>query len=328
MKTQMALLLTGMLVLTSCIVKVSDGKDQKYKVSDKSFSFSQSFEASQTVDLKISTSGGDISTYGYEGNQIEVAFVVRKYGKVVEITLEKLKQIADVKIVQDSTKLEISISNIKQRNISVGFNIKTPVQTKTFLNTSGGDVTIESLTASQNIHTSGGDLSIKDITGEVDAQTSGGDINLESTTGKINAQTSGGDINASMIKPEIKANTSGGDISIFDAEGLVEVGTSGGDIKLDQIKGSVKAHTSGGNITANLETPTDALMLETTGGNISCVLPQGLGMDLDLSGNEMNTPLANFSGRADKHKIQGKMNGGGILVTLSSFGGTIDLNYK
>lgn len=328
MKTLLVLFLSGLLILSSCIVKVSDVKDQKYKVSDKNFSFSQSFQASQTVHLKISTSGGDISTYGYEGNQIEVAFVVRKYGKVVEITLEKLKQIADVKIVQDSTKLEISISNIKQRNISVGFNIKTPVQTETYLNTSGGDVSVESLTASQNIHTSGGDLSIKDITGEVEAHTSGGDINLESTTGKINAQTSGGDINASTIKPEIRANTSGGDISIFDAQGLVDVGTSGGDIKLDQIKGSVKAHTSGGNITASLETPSDTLLLETTGGNISCVLPHGLGMTLDLSGNEINTPLADFSGRADKHKIQGKMNGGGILVTLSTFGGSIDLNYK
>jgi len=328
MKTQIAFYLAGLLLLSSCFIKVSEEKDLKYKVSDKNYSFSQTFSAPQTVNLKISTTGGDISTYGYEGNQIEVDFVVRKYGKVVEITLEKLKQIADVKIIQDSSNLEINISNIKQRNISVGFNIKTPVQTKSYLQTSGGDITIESLAASQIIHTSGGDLSIKDVTGEVEAQTSGGDINLENTTGKINAETSGGDINASVIKPEIKANTSGGDISIFDAEGIVEVGTSGGDIKLDQIKGSVKATTSGGDISANLDTPTEALTLETSGGDIHCVIPQGLGINLDLSGDEINTPLANFSGRAEKHKIEGKMNGGGILVTLSSFGGSIELNYK
>jgi len=328
MKTQTAFLISGLLFLSSCFVKVSEEKDLKYKVSEKNFSFSQSFNAPQTVNLKISTSGGDISTYGYEGNQIEVDFVVRKYGKVVEITLEKLKKIADVKIQQDSSNLEISISNIKQRNISVGFNIKTPVQTKSYLHTSGGDITIESLNASQILHTSGGDLSIKDVTGEVEAHTSGGDINLENIRGKLNAETSGGDINASVIKPEIRANTSGGDISIFDAEGIVEVGTSGGDIKLDQIKGSVKANTSGGDITANLDTPTEALTLETSGGDIHCAIPQGLGINLDLSGDEINTPLTNFSGRADKHKIQGQMNGGGILITLNSFGGTIDLNYK
>jgi len=328
MKTQMALLLATIMFFSSCIIRVSGEKDKKFKVSEKDYSFVQTYKISQPGNLKISTSGGDINTIGYGGDSVEVSFVVTKYGRVVEMTLSQLKQIANVKIVSDSSTLEISIDNISQRNINVGFNIKTPVKTSTTLNTSGGNIEIKGLTANQQMNTSGGNIDIMEITGDVAANTSGGNISLKNSTGKLNVETSGGNIDAEGIKPELKANTSGGNLNIINAQGFVQVSTSGGSINLDKISGAVKANTSGGNISAMIIKPLVSLELETSGGNIECTLPEGLGLDLTLSADNINTTMANFSGKAEKEKIQGKMNGGGIPVNLISFGGEMNLNYK
>jgi len=328
MKTHLVLLMACSLLLTSCVLKVTGEKDRKFKVSENDFSFVQSYQTTQPTILKISTSGGNIRTSGCEGDSLEVTFVVTKYGKVIEISLEQLKEIAQVVIINEKSRLEINVSDISIRNVGVGFNIKTPFKTTASLNTSGGNISISSLTGNQDINTCGGNLNIKSITGDVLANTSGGNIDLENLTGKINATTSGGNIHASHLKPELKANTSGGNLDISNIEGLVNVSTSGGSIDLNQIIGSVKANTSGGNISASITMPLEKLELETSGGNIDCTLPQGLGLDLDLSADHIDTQLANFTGKAEKDKINGKMNGGGIPVNLITFGGSISLNYK
>jgi len=328
MKTPIALLMAGTLLLTSCVLRVSGEKDRKFKVSENEFSFVQTYKTIQPDTLKITTSGGNIRTSGYEGNTIEVSFVVTKYGKVIEITLEELKEIAQVEIFNDKSKLEINISNISIRNVSVGFNIKTPFKTTANLNTSGGNISISGLSGNQDINTSGGNLNIKAITGDVIANTSGGNIDLENLTGKINATTSGGNIHANDLKPELQANTSGGNIDITNIEGLVDASTSGGSINLDQMSGTIKANTSGGNISATITKPVEKLELETSGGNIDCTVPQGLGLNLELSADHIETQLVNFNGKYEKDKISGKINGGGIPVNLTTYGGSINLNYK
>ena len=324
----MVILTAFVLIFSSCIVKAPADKDSKLKTSENDFSFKQSYLISQPASLKISTSGGNISTIGYEGNQVEIRFIVIKYGRVLDMTLEDLKRMADVQIVADNSNLEINIRRITERNISVGFEIKTPFKTAAFLNTSGGNISIANLTANQNVNTSGGNINIKSIRGDVGANTSGGNVSVENSTGNIHATTSGGNISLNKLKGNIKTSTSGGNIVLSDSQGSIDVSTSGGSISLEEISGSVKAFTSGGNISAKVNQLTENLILETSGGNIDCIVPKGLGLDLNLSADNIDTPLSNFTGNAKKDRIQGKMNGGGIPVNLRTSGGSMILNYK
>ena len=112
------------------------------------------------------------------------------------------------------------------------------------------------------------------------------------------------------------------------AEGPVDVNTSGGSITLDNIAGPVKAETSGGGISANITKLTGNLILETSGGSIRATIPSGLGLNLDLSADHIDTKLTNFSGTSKRDKINGQMNGGGIPVRISTSGGSITLDYK
>ncbi|HEY4784673.1 MAG TPA: DUF4097 family beta strand repeat-containing protein [Bacteroidales bacterium] len=346
MKTPLTLLVASFIFLSSCNGRGFTFSDKSYKSSDKEYSFMLGYKVSSPANLKISTSGGNIKTSGREGDSIEVAFVVRKKGQVLDVTLDQLKEMADVEITHGSNNLEINVKRTYERNISVGFIIKTPLKTSANLNTSGGNVSISEIEGSHTVRTSGGNIECEKITGSVDAGTSGGNVTLSNSTadfeastsggnismnnitGKLHVSTSGGNIEANTIKPEITAYTSGGGIRLKNVQGPVDVKTSGGSIHLDEISGSVKATTSGGNISANITQLTTKLELETSGGSIDVTIPGGLGMDLDLSADHIDTPLKNFTGTAKKDRIKGQMNGGGIPVHLSTSGGSISLDYK
>jgi len=328
MKTFVLLGVAFSLFLSSCYISGMGGSDSSFKSSDKNYSFIQEYSVSSPLTLNLSTSGGSISAAARDGNGIEVAFVVKKRNQVMDITLEELKKLADVEISQTTNSLTINIKRIYERNMSVSFSVKTPVNSSCHLNTSGGSLSISDLKGQQYLNTSGGSIRISKITGQVDANTSGGSISSDNVNGKLHVSTSGGSITISNTKPELIATTSGGSIRLKDIEGTVDVNTSGGSISINNISGSVKASTSGGSINADIVKLTEKLDLETSGGNINATIPAGLGLTLDLSAERINTPLTNFSGTAKKNRINGQMNGGGILVRLSTSGGSVTLNYK
>ncbi len=340
----------------------------KFSTSGNSYSFIEKYKVSEPVNISISTSGGNISVFGCDiihtdsslnkmkgegnnsngckGDSLEISFIVEQDGRILSMNLQDLKKIADVYIEHSESKVNIDIKRIYERETSVGFNVKAPAKTSARLVTSGGNISISNITGNQNVNTSGGNIDIDRITGEAQAGTSGGNVslsaskaNINATTsggnitigkidGKLEVSTSGGDIDANSITRGLLANTSGGNIDVKNARGTVDVRTSGGSIMLEGLTGPAIAYTSGGDISADLNQIKDKLELETTGGSITATLPKGLGYDLDLSGEEVSTVLANFQGRTSQNKIKGKMNGGGILIRLTSSGGSVNINYK
>jgi len=346
MKTVVVFLLTGSLFLSSCFVPGMSGSDSTFKSSDKEYSFIQEYTVSSPLSLNLSTSGGNINTVAQDGNGIEVAFVVKKRNQVVDISLEELKKLADIEITQNDNSLTINIKHIHERNFSIGFSVKTPVNSSCNLNTSGGNISLSAVNGKQDVNTSGGNIDLDKLTGTVTANTSGGNISIsdskatyiattsggnismDNIDGKLKVSTSGGNIHANNVKPELNAGTSGGNIDVSNAEGPVDVNTSGGSITLDKIAGSVKAETSGGSISANITKLSGNLYLHTSGGGINATIPSGLGLDLDLSADHIDTQLNNFSGTAKKDRINGQISGGGIPVHISASGGSITLSYR
>jgi DUF4097 and DUF4098 domain-containing protein YvlB len=313
---------------------------------DNEYSFVREFKITAPVNLKISTSGGNINASGYDKDVVEVAFVVKKRNQLLEISFEELQKIAEVEIVNENNYLEISVEKISEKNVSIGFNIKTPFNTSCNFHTSGGNIKVTEITGNHDINTSGGNLTFENINGtvaantsggnitinnskaDIIAKTSGGNVSIENIDGKVETHTSGGNIKIKNSKFDAIAETSGGNIELTEVQGQIDVNTSGGSISLNNISGSVTATTSGGSISANIIKLTDKLILGTSGGSITANIPSGLGLDLNLKGYKVNTQLNNFSGKAEKGKIIGQINGGGIQVDLSTTGGNVNLNYK
>lgn len=345
MKIKYLFLASAVLTSLACHGRTCSNDEQSNNGGNHDVSFIQNYKVTPPANLKISTVGGNISVTGREDNTIEVSFIVAKRGQVLEITYAQLKDYADVEIINDNSNLEIKVKKTFENNISVGFSIKTPVKSSTSLNTSGGNLSLAGVTGNQTLNTSGGNINLENIAGTTDAKTSGGNISVnnsssdfkvstsggnistENIDGKMEVSTSGGNIYAKNMKTGFTGHTSGGNVDLNSVQGTIDVGTSGGSIRLDQISGTVKANTSGGDIKATIIKLTGKVDLETSGGSIKVTVPSKVGLNLDLSADEISTPLANFTGTAKKNRINGQMNGGGIVVHLNTDGGSISLNY-
>ncbi|MDZ7267190.1 MAG: DUF4097 domain-containing protein [candidate division KSB1 bacterium] len=183
-----------------------------------------------------------------------------------------------------------------------------------------------------DLNTAGGSISVDNLIGEARLKTSGGSLTLGRIEGPVDARTSGGSITVGEVDGEVEVETSGGSISVDGAGGSLRAHTSGGGVTLRRLRGSVTASTSGGSLSAELleqfNAPCD---LSTSGGGISVYLAPGIKADVDArtSGGEVESDLPiTVQGAIGEGKLQGKLNGGGPLLTLRTSGGDIRLRSR
>lgn len=283
------------------------------KVSDDPY-LTKSFNLS-SGDLFVSTSGGSIRVEGGNANSVKVEMYVKSNKHSDSKIKEMLEEDYEIRIEKSGSRIEAVAKKVSKNwswnGISISFVVYTPENFACDLNTSGGSLKISGVSGrNHELKTSGGSITAEDMSGDLEARTSGGSITVKDFVGELDAKTSGGSIKLSNIKGDIDVSTSGGGITIDDAQG------------------AVYASTSGGSINADISKLEDQLVLKTSGGSVRATIPSGLGLDLDLRGNRVNTSLNNFSGESKSDRVNGTVNGGGILVQLSTSGGSVNLNYQ
>ena len=277
----------------------------------------EKFDLQGPGDLDVETSGGHITVKGTSSNTVRVEMYVRKDGRNLlpeDTDLDEWE--IDISQSGNSVKAHAERSGGNNWNLwgnnstSISFVVYTPREMSTELSTSGGHIETRDLNGNQDIATSGGHLTLADIEGTIKARTSGGHINLQN------------------IKGDVEARTSGGHIDVENTEGQLNVRTSGGHISLAEVNGSVEAKTSGGNIKADLRSINQLVELRTSGGNVNIRVPDNIGLDLKLRGSYVNTDLQNFSGNVERDEVEGKLNGGGPLLSARTSGGMVSLSFQ
>ena len=306
-------------------------------------------------NVEAQTSGGSISVAGVSSNaRIEVYIspnnsrddlskdeiqkrLDEKYDLNVSVVINKLVAIAKPKEKMHDWKKALSIS----------FKIFVSQNVSTDLTTSGGSISLNNVSGNHDFTTSGGSLNVDGVSGKVNGRTSGGSINLRNSKDDIELTTSGGSINARNSEGNLKLVTSGGSLLLDDLKGNIKATTSGGSVSGKNIEGELSAFTSGGSIhfsdlACSLETGTSGgnvdvaftalgkyVKISNSAGSIDVELPKGKGLDLDLSAMKIKTNhLENFNGKIDDEQINGKLNGGGIPVSIKAGSGRIYLALK
>lgn len=266
-------------------------------------------------ELFVSTSGGSIRVEGSKSNTVKVEMYVKSNKHSDSKLREILEEDYEISIEKSGSRVEAVAKRVSKNwswnGISISFVVYTPQKFACDLNTSGGSLKISGV--SGNNH---------------ELKTSGGSITSEDMSGDLTARTSGGSITVNDFIGELDARTSGGSIKISDIKGDIDVSTSGGGIRIDDAEGAVHASTSGGSINADISRLEDQLVLKTSGGSVNATIPSGLGLNLDLRGNRVNTSLNNFSGESKSDRVKGTVNGGGIEVQLTTSGGSVNLDYQ
>jgi DUF4097 and DUF4098 domain-containing protein YvlB len=274
---------------------------------------SQEFTVGDYAEVEVSTSGGQIEVIGKNTTKVTVNAIAYVNGRRSSnanldnwsITIEEIQGKIVAKAEKDSNMGWLRGGN----NVSIAFEIETPVNTELSARTSGGSVSIENLSGNQFARTSGGNMEANNIQGNVELRTSGGAIRIENIEGQAEVATSGGSIRARKVTQGLKART------------------SGGSLNLQEISGSLEAKTSGGSIEVFLINPIEYIEVSTSGGNVTIEVPENLGYDLELTGSRVRTELRNFTGSSSRDAIRGAMNGGGIPLKARTSGGSVSLKY-
>ena len=317
----------------------------------------KSFANESIKNVEVQTSGGSISVWGGNASEARIEVYINQNNNRSGDNLSK-EEIQ--KRLDEDYIFNVSVSNNKvtatakpkerdmdwRRALNISFKIFVTQNVSTELETSGGSISLKNLSGNQDFHTSGGSLSVDNMSGkvngrtsggsihvsnskdEIDLETSGGSINAESSTGNLNLSTSGGSLNLNGLKGKIKANTSGGGIRGSNIEGELSTNTSGGSIKLSDLSCSLETSTSGGHIDVSIKKLGEYVRINNSGGDIDLQIPSNKGVDLKLRGRIKTTNLNNFSGDKDDDELTGKLNGGGVPVTVRAGSGRIYLSFE
>jgi hypothetical protein len=303
--------------------------------------------------VKASTAGGNITVEGADVNSVKVRVYIRASDYNTKLSdseiRERLEKDYTLKLDADGDVLVLQAKNRNNVNwkkgLSISFAVSVPRATANDLTTSGGNIVLNGVEGAQDFTTSGGNLVVQKVKGKINGRTSGGNITAEGLSEDIDLVTSGGNVNAENCKGKIALTTSGGNITLDNMEGTVSastsggnvsgeelkgeimVATSGGNVDLDEVRGSLKAATSGGRIKVSIEEVGKYVKLGNSGGDIDLELPSGKGYDLDIRGSRIKTEaLSNYSGSMSESRLNGKLNGGGIPVTIDK-AGTVRLSF-
>jgi len=315
------------------------------------------YPASSIQKLIATTSGGNIDVVGDAADQA----VLEVYGSYqsqdsAEI-VAKIKESFDLTISHDNNALSAIAQqkrNLKEglfnnnMGLAVHFVVHVGKNVESTLKTSGGNIRLQQLIGKQDFQTSGGNLHIENIQGNLSGETAGGNIDLSNIEGQeISLHTSGGNIKAENVNGTTHLETSGGNITLAKGKGNYILETSGGNVHADDVDGSLKMSTSGGNVEAsninggiigstsggNIHTKftsvTSNIELDNQGGSIHIAIPKDAKVNVAIASEEVHADgLVNFSGKSDKHAIEGTLNGGGPTITAKTSGGSINLNVE
>ncbi|MEZ0482974.1 DUF4097 family beta strand repeat-containing protein [Fibrella aquatica] len=349
-----ATLLASALVMGSTLASSTGLVDSQLTSQDDRPYKTQTFRGISA--LRAQTSGGSLLVEGGNGSEARMEMYVHanNWNGKDELSKEEIEERLenyDIEIRQEGSTL---IATARQKNnnwnwkkgLSISFKFYTPRTLTTNISTSGGSIKMSHLTGQHQFKTSGGSIQLADMKGDIQGRTSGGSIKLNECHNQIDLATSGGSIEAGNSDGTIRLNTSGGSIRLSGLNGVIKAQTSGGSISGDGIDGELVTSTSGGsirirNMAGSIDAETSAgsvevamsrvdkfVKLETTAGSVRVQMPMNKGMDLDLSGNRVTAPLTNFNGSAEKDRIVGKMNGGGIPVRLTANAGSVYVNQN
>lgn len=307
-KTYKAVVTFILMVLTILFSADAQDSNRAYRI--------ETFNASDSPSVNISTSGGSINVFGANSNEVRVEMYVRRGGRYLDPSDTDL---SDFEINIDSNG-DMVVAEAKRKrsgwnlfgsnnNLSISFVVYTPEYSSVSGNTSGGSVSAENILNNLSLRTSGGSVSVSDVEGEIELRTSGGSINIDNASGTISGRTSGGSV------------------SVTNVNGIADLRTSGGSIRLENISAKMSARTSGGSIRGEFLTFENDIDLQTSGGNININLPSVSDFNLDLKGQRVNTELRNFTGEFERDHIEGRIGRGGPVLRARTSGGSVNVRY-
>ncbi len=172
----------------------------------------------------------------------------------------------------------------------------------------------------------------KDRFNEIETRTSNGEVDLTSLNGRAIVNTSNGKVNLSDINGYINVNTSNGDVSLYNINAEMDIDTSNGKIIFSGCTATGFKNsfvTSNSRIYGDLILPVSGDMkMSTSNGAIDLNIP--MNAQVHFRANTSNagidvTGLSYILNKSDKGYKEGRINNGGLNLSLKTSNGKIRL---
>ena len=276
--------------------------------------FEKTFQVSGPVDLEVQSRSGDIIVRSGASGSVTIR------GKIFVSDRWLLgTRHADVSEIEQHPPIRqdgnsIHVDYVNAHDISVDYEITVPADTAI------------------RTHSGSGDQIIEGTHGNAELQSGSGDMKLARLNGEIHVQTGSGNVRAREIAGSVRGGAGSGDIELIESgSGDVDLHTGSGNITARGVQGAFRADAGSGDITAE-GTQTGAWSIRTGSGNVHVRLPANAAFDADISTSsgtlDVDAPITmTVQGRIQESRksIQGKVRGGGPLLTLRTGSGDIHI---
>ena len=258
-------------------------------------SFDRSLTVSGPVDLDVQTdSGGIIVTKGSSGFVRIHAILKAQHGWFSSddayARIQELER--NPPIEQNGNRVRVGYVHESRllRNISMRLEIEAPADTEL------------------RARADSGGIEVRGIGGRIDCRADSGGIQIEDAGSEVHAEADSGGVRINNAKGAVFARVDSGGIDASNVAGALDVQADSGHITLSQT------------IAAPIRAKADS-------GGIRIRLAPGAGYDVNAeseSGN-ISVPEMTVSSSFSRHHIQGKIRGGGPLISVHVDSGGITI---
>ncbi len=258
-------------------------------------SFEKSLTVSGRVDLDVQTdSGGIIVTKGSSGFvRIHVILKAQHGWFNSDDAYARIQELErNPPIEQNGNRVSVGYVHERRllRNISMRLEIETPADTEL------------------RARADSGGIEVRGIEGRIDCRADSGGIQIQDAGSDVHAQADSGGVRINNAKGAVFARVDSGGIDASEVAGALDVQADSSHITLSQT------------IAAPIRAKSDS-------GGIRVRLAPGAGYDVDAeseSGN-ISVPEMTVSSSFSRHHIQGKIRGGGPLISVHVDSGGITI---
>jgi len=167
---------------------------------------------------------------------------------------------------------------------------------------------------------------------DLSVRTGDGSVEADSINGNMDVTTGDGHITVQGAKGNIRFHTGDGHIEARGLDGQVDASSGDGHINVEGRFDSLNIKTGDGSVSARARAGSkvqQSWTIHTGDGSVDLEIPGDLQANIDASTHEGRISLGlpiTVEGTFSSSKIQGKLNGGGALVTIRTGDGSIHLN--
>jgi hypothetical protein len=166
------------------------------------------------------------------------------------------------------------------------------------------------------------------------ARTSDGNVTLSGLQGDLNLTTGDGDVDLDHVSGDLHIKSGDGHVKITDADGSIDARTSDGSLTVDGLFHALTLHTSDGGLDLNLREGTkltEASTIQSSDGSVTIRVPRDFAADLSVHSSDGHVDCAlpltvdHYQSGGAGHDLHGKLNGGGIPLTVHTSDGNVKI---